>query len=86
MGKTMPCLPRITGNGTFIPPITTYNNGDDWGMFDGIFLATLYGLGFRVVFREQQRDFMLKMVVLRNTMSIFYGRMIPCSWVYTMLW
>ena len=26
--KTMPCLPPMTGNGLYIPPI----NGDDWGM------------------------------------------------------
>ena len=28
VGRTMPCLPPMTGNGKH----TTYKNGDDWGM------------------------------------------------------
>ena len=33
-GKTMPCLPPMTGNGKFIPPVC----GDDWGMVLNIVL------------------------------------------------
>ena len=28
VGKTMPCLPPMSGNGTH----TTYKHGDDWGI------------------------------------------------------
>ena len=33
VGKTMPFLPPMTGNGNH----TTYNNGDDWGWFMTLF-------------------------------------------------
>ena len=33
VGKTMPFLPPMTGNGNH----TTYNNGDDWGWFITLF-------------------------------------------------
>ena len=37
VGKTMPFLPPMTGNGNH----TTYRNGHDWGMVCGIVLPTL---------------------------------------------
>jgi len=43
VGKTMPCLPPMTGNGLYY---TTYTNGDDWGKVYGIVLPALVGISW----------------------------------------
>ena len=45
VGKTMPFLPPMTGNGNY----NTYKTGDDWGMVHGIVLLTLWGFPMNII-------------------------------------